>query len=48
MESVPGILKDKTMANTFMFYIPNDDKQNFPIWRIELLVLDFAILKQSA
>ena len=31
------LFRDKTMANKFM-YIPNDDKQNYPLHRLQLAV----------
>ena len=35
-----GILRDKTMADKFM-YIPNDDTQNYPFRRLQLVVETF-------
>ena len=33
-----GILRDKTMDDELIYYIPNDDTQNYPFCRIELFV----------
>ena len=39
--SIPtGILRDKTMADKLM-YIPNDNKQNYTLYRLQLLVGTF-------
>ena len=35
-----GILRDKTMADKFM-YIPNDDTPNYPFCRLELVAETF-------
>ena len=32
----PGIWKDKTVADKLM-YIPNDDKQNYPFYKLQLV-----------
>ena len=37
----PGILRDKTMNDKFM-YIPNDDKQNIPSIQLQLVVETFG------
>ena len=34
----PRIGRDKTMADKLM-YIPNDDKQNYPFCRLQLVVV---------
>ena len=35
--NISGILRDKTMDDKLIF-IPNDDKQNYPYFRLKLLV----------
>ena len=37
----PGILMDKTIADKLM-YMPNDDTQIYPFWRLQLVVETFG------
>ena len=36
-----GILRDKTMNDKVLKAIPNDDKQNYPFFRLIVLVENF-------
>ena len=42
----PGIKKDKTMADKFI-YIPNDDTQNYPFCTLKLVFETFDLIKQA-
>ena len=42
-ELKPGILRDMTMADK-LIYIPNDDTQNYPFYRLQLVFEKFGTL----
>ena len=40
------IIKDKTMADILM-YIPNNDTQNYPFYKLQLVIKTFGISTES-